>query len=121
MNSLVNLQNRTSRTCSVSEAEQLVPNSVAVLLQVNSEQNLEILSGEGLSRRKIAMLMRIVLTDADIIALTQAPEEARAIVWNAESGGGYESEFLDCWASAICNGAGELIGIFAFTRVIGTK
>lgn len=96
-----------------AEAEQLVPNSVAVLLQVKSDRNLEILSGEGLSRRKIAMLMRIALTDADITALSQAPEEARGIVWNADAGHAHENEFLDCWASAISNGAGELIGIFA--------
>lgn len=95
-----------------AEAEQLVPNSVAALLQVNSEQTLEILSGEGLSRRKIAMLMRITLNETDVVAMSLAPEEARSIVWNTESGNGYESEFLDCWASAITNGAGELIGIF---------
>lgn len=96
-----------------SEAEQLVPNSVAALLLVTPEHNLEILSGEGLSRRKIAMLMRITLTDADITALAQSPTEARDIVWSADADNAQENEFLDCWASAICNGAGELIGIFA--------
>jgi hypothetical protein len=35
-----------------SEMEKIVPNSVATLLQVTPERNIEILAGERLSRRK---------------------------------------------------------------------
>lgn len=96
-----------------AEMEQMVPNCVATLIQVNSERNLEILAGEGLSRRKIAMLLRISITDADISAMIKTPESARSIVWKNETFPSQETEFLDCWASAIFNGAGELIGICA--------
>jgi hypothetical protein len=59
------------------------------------------------------MLLRIVITDADIAAMIKTPEAARSVVWRHGIYPGQETEFLDCWASAVCNGAGELIGICA--------
>lgn len=93
--------------------EALVPNSIVTLLQVTSGRNLEILSGEGLPRRKISMLMRTTLTDGDIDALTHTPEEAKSIVWKGGQTPMQDAELQDCWASAVCNAHGELIGIFA--------
>lgn len=104
-------QDIADRLC--AEAEKLVPNTVATLLQVTEDRGLEILSGEGLPRRKVSMLMRLTLTDADVAALIAQPEEARALVWLGGMDDGQELELLDCWASAICNHAGELVGIFA--------
>ena len=96
-----------------AEAEKLVPNSVAVLLQITPERGLEILSGESLPRRKGRMLTRMTLSEADMVALRAYPEEARTVVW--QNGGAVEQEvgLLDCWASTVCDGAGTPIGIFA--------
>jgi diguanylate cyclase (GGDEF)-like protein/PAS domain S-box-containing protein len=96
-----------------AEAEKLVLNSVAVLLQITPERGLEILSGESLPRRKGRMLTRMTLSEADMIALRTHPEEARTVVW--QNAGTVEQEvgLLDCWASAVCDGGGSPIGIFA--------
>lgn len=97
-----------------AEAEKMVPHSVAALLQITSERGVDILSGEGLPRRKSRELSRLVLSDADIRALYAHPEEARQLVWHHADGQDEQGNgLLDCWASAICNGTGEPIGIFA--------
>ncbi|MCP1242188.1 EAL domain-containing protein [Acetobacter lambici] len=96
-----------------AEAEKLVLNSVAVLLQITPERGLEILSGESLPRRKGRMLTRMTLPEADMVALRNHPEEARTVVW--QNAGAVEQEvgLLDCWASTVCDGTGTPIGIFA--------
>ncbi|MFT9256716.1 MAG: EAL domain-containing protein [Acetobacter sp.] len=96
-----------------AEAERMVPNSVAVLLQVTSGLELEILSGEGLPWRRIASLTNVILTDDDIAALHANPEDARALVWHSRASDAQEIELRDCWASAVFGNSGELIGIFA--------
>lgn len=97
-----------------AEAEQLVPNSIAALLQVTPERWLEVLSGEGLPRRWVTMLAHVSLSDEDVSNLCAQPKSARSIVWREMLGAdGQEAELFDCWASAVRNGAGELIGIFA--------
>ncbi|MBO1325222.1 EAL domain-containing protein [Acetobacter sp. TBRC 12305] len=96
-----------------AEAERMVPNSVAVLLQVTPNRELEILSGEGLPWRRIAALTNVILTEDDVAALHANPEDARAIVWHTRTTDGQEIELRDCWASAVFSNTGELIGIFA--------
>lgn len=96
-----------------AEAERLVPNSIAALLQVTPERWLEVLSGEGLPRRWMTMLAHVSLSDDDVQTLCEQPKLARSIVWRDMPGAdGQEAELFDCWASAVRNGAGELIGIF---------
>ncbi len=96
-----------------AEAERLVPNSIAALLQVTPERWLEVLSGEGLPRRWMTMLAHVSLSDDDVQTLCEQPRLARSIVWRDMPGAdGQEAELFDCWASAVRNGAGELIGIF---------
>lgn len=95
-----------------AEAENLVLNSVSVLLQITPERSLEILSGESLPRRKGRMLARMTLSEADMAALRAHPEEARTVVWHDAGSIEQEVGLLDCWASAICDSTGTPIGIF---------
>lgn len=96
-----------------AEAEKLVLNSVAVLLQITPERGFEILSGESLPRRKGRMLTRMTLSEADMVALRAHPEEARTVVWQDAGAVEQEVGLLDCWASTVCDGGGVPIGIFA--------
>ncbi|ACI52113.1 diguanylate cyclase/phosphodiesterase [Gluconacetobacter diazotrophicus PA1 5] len=96
-----------------AEVERLVPDSVATVLRVNLEQGLEILSGDSLPRAKIALLEHMTLTDADIAALRANPEEAYRIVWRPGEDETHDIALSDCRASALFDGRGQLIGIFA--------
>lgn len=99
------------------KVEQLVPNSIATLLHITAQGGLSILSGKSLPSSKINKLDNLILTASDIQDLRTNPHHACALIWAPKQGQNQHSDLHDCWASAICNAAGELIGIFAlFSR-----
>ncbi|GAA3660089.1 EAL domain-containing protein [Acetobacter lovaniensis] len=99
------------------KVEQLVPNSIATLLHITTQGGLSILSGKSLPSSKINKLDNLILTASDIQDLRTNPHHACALIWTPKQGQNQHSDLHDCWASAICNAAGELIGIFAlFSR-----
>ncbi|MDE7548117.1 EAL domain-containing protein [Acetobacter fabarum] len=100
-----------------SKVEQLVPNSIAALLHITAQGGLSILSGKSLPSSKINKLDNLILTASDIRDLRANPHHACALIWTQKQGQNQHSELHDCWASAVCNSMGELIGIFAlFSR-----
>ena len=100
-----------------NKVEQLVPNSIAALLQITAQGGLSILSGKSLPGSKTNKLVNLVLTPSDIKDLCKNPQHACALIWTQKQSHDQPTDLHDCWASAICNGAGELIGIFAlFSR-----
>ncbi|WP_338333219.1 EAL domain-containing protein [Acetobacter sp. LMG 32666] len=100
-----------------NKVEQLVPNSIAALLQITAQGGLSILSGKSLPGSKTNKLTNLVLTPSDIKDLCKNPQNACALIWTQKQSHDQPTDLHDCWASAICNGAGELIGIFAlFSR-----
>lgn len=100
-----------------AKVEQLVPNSIATLLQISAHGGLSILSGNSLPSGKANKLVNLALTPSDLDDLRQNPHHACALIWTQKPDRDQSSDLHDCWASAICNGAGELIGIFAlFSR-----
>ncbi|MFT8730738.1 MAG: EAL domain-containing protein [Acetobacter fabarum] len=100
-----------------SKVEELVPNSIATLLHITPQGGLSILSGKSLPRSKVNKLDNLVLSASDIQTLRTNPHHACALIWTPKQGQSQLNDLHDCWASAICNGAGELIGIFAlFSR-----
>ncbi|MCI1420242.1 MAG: diguanylate cyclase, partial [Acetobacter fabarum] len=100
-----------------SKVEELVPNSIATLLHITPQGGLSILSGKSLPSSKVNKLDNLVLSASDIQTLRANPHHACALIWTPKQGQSQLNDLHDCWASAICNGAGELIGIFAlFSR-----
>ena len=100
-----------------TKVEQLVPNSIATLLQITAHGGLSILSGKSLPTNKINKLDNLVLTPSDLQNLCKNPHHACALIWTRKHPHDPQADLHDCWASAICNGNGELIGIFAlFSR-----
>lgn len=100
-----------------SKVEELVPNSIATLLHITPQGGLSILSGKSLPSSKVNKLDNLVLSASDIQTLRTNPHHACALIWTPKQGQSQLNDLHDCWASAICNGAGELIGIFAlFSR-----
>ncbi|NVN36473.1 sensor domain-containing protein [Komagataeibacter swingsii] len=95
------------------EVEVLVPNTVAVLIQLDEQNRLRILSGPGMPRRFAAALEEMRLTDADIAALATDLGEATTIVWDSYRSVGISLGLHHCWASAIRTRNGRITGIFA--------
>ncbi len=99
------------------KVEELVPNTIAALLQISSHGGVSILSGKNLPGSKVDKLTNLALTPSDLDDLLKHPNHACALIWASKRGLDHSADLHDCWASAICNGAGELIGIFAlFSR-----
>lgn len=99
------------------KVEQLVPNSIAALLLIAGHGGVSILSAKSLPGSKVKQLNSLVLTPSDVEDLRKHPHHACTLVWPQKQGHDPNADLHDCWASAICNGAGELLGIFAlFSR-----
>ena len=99
------------------KVEQLVPNSIAALLLITGHGGVSVLSAKSLPGSKLKQLTSLVLTPSDVEDLRKHPHHACALVWPHKQSQDPNTDLHDCWASAICNGAGELLGIFAlFSR-----
>lgn len=100
-----------------SKAEQLVPNSAATLLQISPHGVVSILSGKGLSSYTTHKLNSLLLSSFDMEELCKKPTKAHSFIWSPKQDHDHSTELHDCWASAVCNGTGDLVGIFAlFSR-----
>lgn len=95
------------------EVESFVPNTVAVLLLLDENNRLRILSGPGLPRHYASALENVVLSDADLAAVTNDLTAIGSIVWDSYSSLGISLGLHDCWASAIRSRNGRISGIFA--------
>ena len=95
------------------EVEGFVPNTIAVLMLLDEDSHLQILSGPGLPRRFALALERLTLTQADLHALESDPTEATTIVWDSYLALGASLGLHSCWALAIKNRKGRTLGIFA--------
>lgn len=95
-----------------NKVEKLVPNSIAALLLVTSHGGISILSAKNLPGSKAKQLAGLVLTPSDMEDLRKHPHHAYAVVWQHKQSHEPSTDLHDCWASAICNGTGELLGIF---------
>ncbi len=111
LSSEIQIQDVADMVC--REVEVLVPNTVAVLIQLDEQNRLRILSGPGMPRRLAAALEEMRLTDADIAALANDLGEATTIVWDSYRSVGISLGLHHCWASAIRTRNGRIIGIFA--------
>ncbi|MBE7729921.1 EAL domain-containing protein [Komagataeibacter sp. FXV3] len=111
LSSEIQIQDVADMVC--REVEVLVPNTVAVLIQLDEQNRLRILSGPGMPRRFAAALEEMRLTDADIAALANDLGEATTIVWDSYRSVGISLGLHHCWASAIRTRNGRIIGIFA--------
>ncbi|QHC34676.1 EAL domain-containing protein [Komagataeibacter xylinus] len=99
------------------EIETFVPDTVALLMLVDENRKLEILSGVGFPRRYAAALENVVLSDADMTALAQTPSDADTVVWNNYYSLGISLGLHHCWASSILSAQGQVSGILAlFSR-----
>ncbi|GBQ43462.1 EAL domain-containing protein [Komagataeibacter europaeus] len=99
------------------EVENFVPDTVAILVLIDEEHRLRVLSGPGLPRRYAAALENVTLSDADIMALSNDLDEAATVVWDSYKSLGVSLGLHNCWASAIKAGSGKISGIFAlFSR-----
>ncbi|MFT8418563.1 MAG: EAL domain-containing protein [Acetobacter sp.] len=99
------------------KVEELVPNSSAALLLISGQGEISILSGKSLPGNKVNKLTNLVLTPSDLEDLRKHPQHACALVWTKKQSHDQNMDLHDCWAAAICNGAGDLLGIFAlFSR-----
>ncbi|RBM06206.1 EAL domain-containing protein [Novacetimonas cocois] len=99
------------------EVETFVPNTVAILVLINKEHRLHVLSGPGMPRRYAAALEHVTLSDADLMALSNDLDEAATVVWDSYKSLGVSLGLHNCWASAIKAGNGKISGIFAlFSR-----
>lgn len=100
-----------------AKAEQLVPNSIATLLQVSIHGDLSILSGKCLPVGKASKLNALTLTPSEIEDLRNTPHHASALIWSLTQDHEQNTDLHTCWASAVCNASGDLIGIFVlFSR-----
>ncbi|GBQ65263.1 EAL domain-containing protein [Komagataeibacter intermedius] len=111
LSSDIQIQDVADMVC--REVEVLVPNSVAVLVLLDEQNRLRILSGPGMPRRFAAALEEMRLTEADIAALANDLGEATTIVWDSYRSVGISLGLHHCWASAISTRNGRITGIFA--------
>ena len=103
------------------EVENFIPNTVAILVLIDEDHRLHVLSGPGLPRRYAAALENVTLSDADIMALSNDLDEAATVVWESYRSLGVSLGLHDCWASAIKASNGKISGIFAlFSRNTST-
>ncbi|MBE7728901.1 EAL domain-containing protein [Komagataeibacter sp. FXV3] len=99
------------------ETETFVPDTVAVLILVEKDRRLRVLSGAGFPRRYAAAVENITLSDADIAALARNPAHAGTLVWKSYSSLGRSLGLHHCRASAIVSPDGAVTGIFGlFSR-----
>ena len=111
LSSEIQIQDVADMVC--REVETLVPNTVAVLILLDEQNRLRILSGPGMPRRFAAALEDMRLTEADIAALANDLNEATTIVWDSYRSVGISLGLHHCWASAIRTRNGRITGIFA--------
>ncbi|GBQ10287.1 c-di-GMP phosphodiesterase [Komagataeibacter rhaeticus] len=111
LSSEIQIQDVADMVC--REVEVLVPNTVAVLILLDEQNRLRILSGPGMPRRFAAALEEMRLTEADIAALANDLGEATTIVWDSYRSVGISLGLHHCWASAIRTRNDRITGIFA--------
>ncbi len=95
------------------ETETFVPDTAAVLMLVDPDGRLRILSGAGFPRRYAAALENVTLSDADRAILVRDPSRAGAMVWESYYSLALSLGLHHCRATATVSPAGKVTGIFA--------